>query len=274
MRPAGADGSLGSARSRPSRRLQIRRGAVVQALGPAVEQAALSPSGMPAVEVVDLRRSYGSFQAVRGISSTVRAGEVLALPGVNGAGKTSALDVVEGLAPASGGTVRILGSDPLHERAAVRRHMGVVLQNAGLPADLTVRETLAMWGPHMTDAARGRRPGTRRRRRSGRGDRQPSSPLTGHRPQPPVGRRGQARRTESSRRRGHRAPTRLDLRRASAGHGCVGERRWERPAAAAEGGVATLAGLGQLDERPHVVRRRGGGGQPLRQGAGRPRTRR
>ena len=43
--------------------------------------------------------------------------------------------------------MRILGHDPLLERAAVRRHLGVVLQNAGLPADLTVRETLTMWGP-------------------------------------------------------------------------------------------------------------------------------
>jgi ABC-2 type transport system ATP-binding protein len=123
----------------------------MQALRAAVEQSAPPPSGMPAVEVVDLRRSYGSFEAVRGISFTVGAGEVLALLGVNGAGKTSALEVVEGLAPAHGGRVRILGHDPLRERAAVRRHMGVVLQNAGLPADLTVRETLAMWGRTLTD---------------------------------------------------------------------------------------------------------------------------
>jgi ABC-2 type transport system ATP-binding protein len=123
----------------------------MQALRPAAEQPAPSPCGTPAVEVVDLRRSYGSFEAVRGISFTVRAGEVLALLGVNGAGKTSALEVVEGLATADGGTVRILGHDPLRERAAVRRHMGVVLQSAGLPADLTVRETLAMWGRTLTD---------------------------------------------------------------------------------------------------------------------------
>jgi ABC-2 type transport system ATP-binding protein len=60
----------------------------------------------PAVEVVDLRRRYGDFEAVRGISFDVRPGEVFALLGVNGAGKTSALEVLEGLAPASGGSVR------------------------------------------------------------------------------------------------------------------------------------------------------------------------
>ncbi len=129
----------------------LDRGAVMHALRTAAGPADRSASVTPAVEVVDLGRRYGSFEAVRGISFEVCAGEVLALLGVNGAGKTSALEVVEGLAPADGGTVRILGCDPLHERAAVRRHMGVVLQSAGLPADLTVRETLTMWGRTLTD---------------------------------------------------------------------------------------------------------------------------
>src|SRR5688572_23447448 len=61
----------------------------------------------PAVEVVDLRRRYGGFEAVRGISFEVWPGEVFALLGVNGAGKTSALEVLEGLALASGGSVRV-----------------------------------------------------------------------------------------------------------------------------------------------------------------------
>jgi ABC-2 type transport system ATP-binding protein len=99
----------------------------------------------PAVEVVDLRRRYGRFEAVRGISFEVRPGEVFALLGVNGAGKTSALEVVEGLAPAAGGAVRVLGHDPRRERAAVRRHLGVLLQHSGLPGDLTVRETAETW---------------------------------------------------------------------------------------------------------------------------------
>ncbi len=104
-----------------------------------------------AIEVSDLRRSYGDFEAVRGISFEVRPGEVLALLGVNGAGKTSALEVLEGLAPAGGGTVRVLGMDPVRERARVRRELGVLLQTSGLPGDLTVAETLRAWAGTLTD---------------------------------------------------------------------------------------------------------------------------
>ncbi|WP_448641448.1 ABC transporter ATP-binding protein [Geodermatophilus sp. URMC 63] len=109
-----------------------------------------APADAPAVEVADLRRRYGSFEAVRGVSFEVRPGEVFALLGVNGAGKTSALEVVEGLAAASGGTVRVLGSDPRRERSAVRPHLGVVLQASGLPGDLTVAETVRTWAGTLT----------------------------------------------------------------------------------------------------------------------------
>jgi ABC-2 type transport system ATP-binding protein len=101
--------------------------------------------GDVAVEVVDLHRRYGAFEAVRGVSFTVRPGEVFALLGVNGAGKTSVLEVVEGLARADGGSVRILGADPVTQRSRVRPHLGVLLQSSGLPGDLTVEETLRTW---------------------------------------------------------------------------------------------------------------------------------
>ncbi|MGY1811511.1 ABC transporter ATP-binding protein [Blastococcus sp. SYSU D00820] len=104
----------------------------------------------PAVEVVDLERRYGGFAAVRGISFEVAPGEVFALLGVNGAGKTSALEVVEGLARPAAGTVRVFGRDPVAERAAVRPGLGVLLQSSGLPGDLTVAETVRTWAGTLT----------------------------------------------------------------------------------------------------------------------------
>jgi hypothetical protein len=77
------------------------------------------------IEVHGLRRVYGTgpgaFEAVRGIDLVVEAGAIVALLGTNGAGKTSALEVVEGLAPPTAGEVRVLGLDPVAERAEVRR---------------------------------------------------------------------------------------------------------------------------------------------------------
>ena len=90
------------------------------------------------IDVAGLHRRYrgraAGFEAVRGVSFSVRRGELFALLGTNGAGKTSLLEVVEGLAPASSGTVRVLGRDPLRERRVVRPRIGIVLQDSGFPA--------------------------------------------------------------------------------------------------------------------------------------------
>ena len=118
-------------------------------VGPRSGQEPTAPAS--AIEVIGLERRYGDFHAVRGISFEVHPGEVFALLGVNGAGKTSALEVLEGLAPPSNGSVRILGHDPHSERAAVRRYLGVQLQHSGLPGDLTVQETVHTWARTLTD---------------------------------------------------------------------------------------------------------------------------
>jgi ABC-2 type transport system ATP-binding protein len=101
-----------------------------------------------AIEVRDLRRRYGGpggFEAVKGISFDVARGELFALLGTNGAGKTSTMEIVEGLDRPSAGTVRLLDQDPYRNRAAVRPRIGVMLQDAGFPSDLTVAETARMW---------------------------------------------------------------------------------------------------------------------------------
>src|SRR3954470_12329163 len=93
------------------------------------------------IVVRGLRRSYGSghgaFDAVRGIDLTVAAGTIHALLGINGAGKTSTLEVIEGLGGPEGGEVRVLGMPPIRDRASVRRGPGVLLQRSGFVADLS-----------------------------------------------------------------------------------------------------------------------------------------
>ncbi|HWT94973.1 MAG TPA: ABC transporter ATP-binding protein [Solirubrobacteraceae bacterium] len=107
-----------------------------------------------AVRVRGLRRTYGqgasAFEAVRGVDLDVRAGSITALLGTNGAGKTSTLEVLEGLAPATAGEVRVLGLDPVEGRAAIRPRVGVLLQRSGFSGDLTVRETLRLWSETLT----------------------------------------------------------------------------------------------------------------------------
>ena len=103
----------------------------------------------PVIDVTGLRRSYGTgrarFDAVRGVDLHVARGELFALLGTNGAGKTSLLEVVEGLAPATGGEIAVFGLDPYRRRRDVRPRTGIMLQEAGFPSDLTTAETARMW---------------------------------------------------------------------------------------------------------------------------------
>jgi ABC-2 type transport system ATP-binding protein len=95
---------------------------------------------VPAIRVHELRKSYGSHEAVRGISFEIAEGEVFGLLGPNGAGKTTTVEVLEGYRSRDGGTVEVLGSDPAHPRPDFRERIGVVLQQSQLWPTLTVRE--------------------------------------------------------------------------------------------------------------------------------------
>ncbi|MFB7259393.1 ABC transporter ATP-binding protein [Streptomyces nojiriensis] len=105
------------------------------------------------IEAEGLRRGYtGGFEAVRGVSFSVARGEIFALLGTNGAGKTSTVELLEGLAAPSEGRVRVFGLDPYTRRAEVRPRTGVMLQEGGFPSDLTVTETVRMWSGVTTGA--------------------------------------------------------------------------------------------------------------------------
>jgi ABC-2 type transport system ATP-binding protein len=98
-----------------------------------------------AVEVVDLRKSYGPVQAVRGISFKVEEGEVFALLGPNGAGKTTTVEILEGFRKRDSGRVSVLGFDPATGDRRLKEQMGVVLQTSGVDPYLTVGETIDMF---------------------------------------------------------------------------------------------------------------------------------
>ncbi|MEU7528211.1 ABC transporter ATP-binding protein [Saccharothrix sp. NPDC042600] len=97
------------------------------------------------IDVTGLRCRYGDFEAVRGIDLEVRQGELFALLGTNGAGKTTVVEALEGLRRPSDGRVRVLGLDPHRDRSAIRARTGIVLQHSGFPADLTVLEMVRLW---------------------------------------------------------------------------------------------------------------------------------
>lgn len=85
-----------------------------------------------AVEIDSLVVRYGTTEAVRGVSLRARHGEVTALLGRNGAGKTSTIECCEGLRRPTSGTIRVLGHDPIRDRLAVADRVGVMLQDGGI----------------------------------------------------------------------------------------------------------------------------------------------
>jgi ABC-2 type transport system ATP-binding protein len=97
------------------------------------------------IDVRGLRKSYGDFEAVKGIDLHVDRGEVFALLGPNGAGKTTTAEVLEGFRERTAGDVDVLGHDPAKRELDLRRRIGIVLQSTGVDPYLTVRETVEMY---------------------------------------------------------------------------------------------------------------------------------
>ncbi|MCS5734408.1 ABC transporter ATP-binding protein [Herbiconiux daphne] len=96
----------------------------------------------PAIRVTDLRKTYGAFAAVDGISFEIEPGETFALLGPNGAGKSTTVEILEGYRERSGGDVSVLGSDPRHATLEWKARIGIVLQQTGESGNVTVREQL------------------------------------------------------------------------------------------------------------------------------------
>jgi len=99
-------------------------------------------SASPAIEVRDLRKTYGDMEAVRGIDFNVARGEIYGLLGPNGAGKTSTVEILEGYRARSSGSVSVLGYDPQARPRELRRCVGIVLQSSGIYSHVRVSEVL------------------------------------------------------------------------------------------------------------------------------------
>jgi ABC-2 type transport system ATP-binding protein len=97
-----------------------------------------------AIEVNDLRKSFGDIEAVRSVSFEVAAGEVFGFLGPNGAGKTTTINMLCTLAKPTSGSARVAGHDVVTERDDVRRHIGLVFQDQTLDGYLTAAQNLRL----------------------------------------------------------------------------------------------------------------------------------
>lgn len=110
-----------------------------------------------AVETRGLIRSFGSFRAVDGIDLSVPVGSLYGFLGPNGAGKSTTIKCLTGLLKPDGGSMRILGIDPLADPVAVKRRIGVVPEDLALFDRLTGEETLTFVAQiHQIDSATAR----------------------------------------------------------------------------------------------------------------------
>jgi lipooligosaccharide transport system ATP-binding protein len=101
------------------------------------------------IHAAGLRKSFGDFEAVRGIDVDVRRGEAFGFLGPNGAGKSSTMRMIAAVSPVSGGELRILGLDPATDGPEIRARIGVCPQEDTLDVELTVRENLYVYGRYF-----------------------------------------------------------------------------------------------------------------------------
>ena len=101
-----------------------------------------SPVAERAVEVAGLVKRYGDRAVVDGLDLVARPGAVTAVLGPNGAGKTTTIECCEGLRRPDGGTVRVLGLDPVADARDLRPRVGVMLQDGGLPTGVPAAQML------------------------------------------------------------------------------------------------------------------------------------
>ncbi len=96
-----------------------------------------------------LRKSYGEFEAVKGVDVEVRKGEAFGFLGPNGAGKSSTMRMIAAVSPVTAGSLQILGMDPATAGSAIRARLGVCPQEDTLDNELSVFENLVVYGRYF-----------------------------------------------------------------------------------------------------------------------------
>jgi ABC-2 type transport system ATP-binding protein len=99
----------------------------------------------PVIRVSNLRKTYGKTVAVDDVSFEVLEGEIFGLLGPNGAGKTTTMECTEGHRRPDGGTISVLGMDPVREGRALQSRIGVQHQEAQLQKRIKVWEAVDLW---------------------------------------------------------------------------------------------------------------------------------
>ncbi|MGI8578025.1 MAG: ABC transporter ATP-binding protein [Nocardioidaceae bacterium] len=101
------------------------------------------------VSAQGLRKTYGDFEAVKGIDVEVRKGEAFGFLGPNGAGKSSTMRMIAAVSPVTSGSLSILGLDPATNGSAIRARLGVCPQDDTLDNELQVHENLVVYGRYF-----------------------------------------------------------------------------------------------------------------------------
>jgi ABC-2 type transport system ATP-binding protein len=104
-----------------------------------------------AVRAVDVRKAYGTREILTGVSFDVRRGELFSLLGPNGAGKTTTVEILEGYRRVDGGTVQVLGLDPIRDGTRLRPRIGLMLQEGGIDNRTTPREAIHLYARFYRD---------------------------------------------------------------------------------------------------------------------------